>query len=84
MEGNYSGFDRQDTTDEKGSFRLRNTPEGSYFITVYKRGDGSPTYESRARQKIEVSGDNIDSLTISLGDAATIQGRVKVDGAVKN
>jgi protocatechuate 3,4-dioxygenase beta subunit len=80
VEGNDSGFDRQDTTDEKGSFRLRNIPEGSYFLTVYKRGDGSRVYESRARQKIEVTGDNIDSLTISLGGGATIQGRVKVDG----
>jgi hypothetical protein len=79
VEVNYSGFDRSDTTDEKGSFRLSNIPEGSYFITVYKRGDGS-RYESRARQKIEVSGDNAASLTISLGGGATIQGRVKVDG----
>lgn len=38
-------------------------------------------YESRARQKIEVAGDNIDSLTITLGTGGTIQGRVKVGGA---
>ncbi|MFI5069820.1 MAG: collagen binding domain-containing protein, partial [Terriglobales bacterium] len=81
VEGNDSGFDRQDTTDEKGSFRLRKIPEGSYALTVYKRGDGSRDYESRARQKIEVGGENINSLTVSLGGGAAIQGRVKVDGS---
>ena len=75
-------FDRQDTTDDKGSFRLRNIPEGSYYVIVYQRVEGSGgIYESSARQKIEVAGDNIDSLTITLGTGVTIQGRVKVDGA---
>jgi hypothetical protein len=79
-EENDFGNGRQDTTDEKGSFRLRNISEGSYFLTAVKRGDGSQNYESRAQQKIEVGGDNIDSLTISLAGGATIQGRAKVDG----
>jgi len=75
-------FDRQDTTDDKGSFRLRNVPEGSYYVIVYQRVEGSGgVYESSARQKIEVTGDNIDSLTITLGTGVTIQGRVKADGA---
>lgn len=75
-------FDRQDTTDDKGSFRLRNVPEGSYYVIVYQRVEGSGgVYQSSARQKIEVAGDNIDSLTITLGTGVTIQGRVKVDGA---
>ena len=75
-------FDRQDTTDGKGSFRLRNVPDGSYYVIVYQRVEGSGgVYESSARQKIEVAGGNIDSLTITLGTRVTIQGRVKVDGA---
>src|SRR4029077_9929427 len=82
IEGRDVDFDRQDTTDDKGSFRLRNIPEGSYYVIVYQRVEGSGgIYESRARQKIEVAGDNIDSLTITLGTGVTIQGRVKLDGA---
>jgi protocatechuate 3,4-dioxygenase beta subunit len=73
-----SDFDRQDTTDEKGNFRLRNVPEGTYYIRVYQRQEGARTYESRARQKLEVSGDDIDALTISLTAGVAIQGRVKV------
>jgi hypothetical protein len=80
LEGSDSGFQRMDTTDEKGGFRLKNIPAGSFFITVFKRDEGSGVYETGARQKVDVSGDNIDSLTISLGGGTTIQGRVKVDG----
>ncbi len=82
IEGGDLEFDRQDTTDDKGNFRLRNIPEGSYYVIVYQQAEGSGgIYESRARQKIEVAGDNIDSLTITLETGVTIQGRVKLDGA---
>ena len=51
-------------------------------MSVFQRVEGSQGfYESSARQKIEVAGDNIDSLTITLGTGVTIQGRVKIDGA---
>jgi hypothetical protein len=76
-----SGPDRYDTTDEKGNFRFRNVPEGSYYIVGYQRDAGTRVYESRSRQKLEVAGDNIDSLTISLGTGSTIQGKLRVDGA---
>ena len=76
-----SDFDRQDTTDEKGNFRLRNVPEGTYYVLAYQREEGTRVYESRARQKIEVGGDNLDGITISLGGGITIQGRIKIDGS---
>ena len=76
-----SDFDRQDTTDEKGNFRLRNIPEGAYYILAYQRQEGTRVYESRARQKVEVTGDNIDAVTISLSAGVTIQGRIKVEGS---
>ena len=81
VDGDGADFNRQDTTDEKGSFRLRSVPEGSYYVLVYQREEGTRIYETRARQKVEVADDNIDSLTISLRVGATIQGRLKVDGA---
>ena len=76
-----SDFYRDDTSDDKGNFRFRNVPEGTYFILAYQRDSGTRVYESRARQKVEVGGDNIDALTVSLNTGATIQGRIKVDGA---
>jgi hypothetical protein len=76
-----SGFDRQDTTDEKGNFRLRNVPEGTYYLLAFQREEGTLVYESRARQKIEVGGDNLDGITISLGGGITIPGRVKIDSS---
>jgi Carboxypeptidase regulatory-like domain len=80
VDGDGADFDRQDTTDENGNFRLRNIPEGSYFISVFKRGEQDGIYESRARQKVEVGGENIESLTITVGIGATIQGRVNIRG----
>jgi Carboxypeptidase regulatory-like domain len=71
-----SDFDRHDITDENGHFRLRNIPEGSYFITVSKGHEQGAIY---ARQKVEVAGENIE-LIIPLGIGATIQGRVNANG----
>jgi hypothetical protein len=74
-------FERGDRTDEKGEFKLRNVAEGSYFIQVYLKDDAMPIYQGRARKKIEVTGDNIDGLVISLGQGSIIQGKIKVEGS---
>jgi len=79
-DSSVSDFDRQDTTDEKGNFRLRNVPEGTYYIVAYQQ-EGTHVYESRARQKIEVGGDNLEGVTVSFGGGITIQGRIKIDGS---
>jgi Carboxypeptidase regulatory-like domain len=38
-------------------------------------------YETRARQKVEVTDDNIDALTVTLTPGVTIQGKLKMDGS---
>jgi hypothetical protein len=76
----YVSSDHHATTDDKGSFRFRNIPEGSYWINVYSRGEKDFVYENRARQKIEVGSENIDSLTISLTGGTTIPGRIIANG----
>lgn len=76
----YVSSDHHATTDDKGSFRFRNIPEGSYWINVYRRGEKDFVYENRARQKIEVGSENIDSLTISLTGGSSIPGRIIVNG----
>ncbi|MGA7927040.1 MAG: carboxypeptidase regulatory-like domain-containing protein [Candidatus Sulfotelmatobacter sp.] len=76
----YVSSDRHATTDDKGSFRFRNIPEGSYWINVYSPGEKDFVYENRARQKIEVGSENIDSLAISLTGGSTIPGRIIVNG----
>jgi protocatechuate 3,4-dioxygenase beta subunit len=73
-------LDLNDKTDQSGNFRFRNIPEGTYYIVAYQKQEGSD-YEPRARQKIEVAGENIDGLTIPLSGGVTIQGRVKRDGS---
>ena len=73
------GVRLNDTTDEKGNFRLKGVPPGSYVITVYQQVEGiGGYYEPRARQKVEVAGDNIESLTISLGLGATFTAEYKL------
>jgi hypothetical protein len=76
-----SDFYRDNASDDKGNFRFRNVPEGTYYVVAYQRDPGSRAYESRARLKVEVGEDNLDALTVSLNAGATIQGRVKVDGS---
>ena len=80
-DGSGSEFDRNDTADEKGSFRLRNIPEGTYYILAYQRQEKTSVYEPRARQKVEVTGDNIDALIISLSPGVTIPGKLKIEGS---
>jgi protocatechuate 3,4-dioxygenase beta subunit len=75
-----SGIELRDTTDEKGAFRIKGVPPGSYTIAVFQKDEGE-VYEPWAQQKVEVNGENIDSLSISLGAAASFQGRVTVAGA---
>ena len=76
-----SGIPRQDTTDEKGAFKLKGIPPGSYVIAAYQRDDEDGVYEPRGQQKLEVSGENIDSLIIAFGAGASFQGRVTAVGA---
>src|SRR5207248_1851608 len=51
---------------------------GSYVIVAYEEREGVMT--GKARQKVEIGGESIESLTISLGSGATFQGRVTVSG----
>jgi len=76
-----SDFGREDTTDDKGSFRLRNVPEGTYYIVAFQKEEGTHVYASTARQKIEVGGENIEGLTVSLGGGVTLSGRIKLEVA---
>jgi protocatechuate 3,4-dioxygenase beta subunit len=75
---NDFGFNRSDTTDENGSFRFKNVTPGSYVILAYQRRDGM--MNAQGRQKIEVGGENIDSITLTLGGGATFQGRITLAG----
>ena len=53
----------------------------TYYLLAFQRDEGSRVLESRARQKIEVGGDNLDGITISLEGGITIPGRIKIDGS---
>jgi protocatechuate 3,4-dioxygenase beta subunit len=81
LAGDDYGLDRQTTSDEKGRFELKGIPPGSYVIFVYQRDEGENVYGPRGQQKVEVSGENIDSIVISLGGGTSFQGRVTVEGA---
>ncbi len=79
-DGDGFGSRYQDTTDEKGTFRLKGIPPGSYLLMVYQRGNENYVYDISARQKLEVAGENIQSLTVTLGSGANFEGRVTVVG----
>ena len=55
--------------------------EGTYYVIAFQRQENAPVFEARARQKVEVMGEYIDSLTISLNAGVTIQGRIRVDAS---
>ena len=75
-----SGSDRHDTTDETGTFRFKGVPPGNYVISAFTSEEGDHVYQPRGEQKIEVNGENIDSLTISIGRGTNLPGRITVDG----
>lgn len=70
----------QETTDDNGAFKLKGIPPGSYVLVVYQRSEGTEVYEQSTRQKLEVAGDNNQSLTISLTGGVTFDGRLGVAG----
>src|SRR5262249_38661674 len=47
-----SDFSRDDTTDEKGNFRLRNIPGETYYVLAYQPDAENRVYEVQARQKV--------------------------------
>lgn len=67
----------EDTTDDAGSFKMKGVPPGSYILWVYQSPNQDYQYEMSAQQKLEVSGENIESLTVAVGIGATIEGRVR-------
>jgi Carboxypeptidase regulatory-like domain len=72
------GYDpgHQTTTDEKGNFKIKGVPPGSYVLTAYQSNEENGVYEATARLTIEVGNDNIESLTLVLGAGATLEGRI--------
>lgn len=80
--GEYdSGGERQTTTDEKGRFEIEGVPPGTYLISALQKRDANGIYEIRGQQKVEVNGENVDSLVISIGAGSSLQGRITVEGA---
>ena len=68
----------QTTADETGKFRLKGIPPGNYmFVAVEQHGN---TTTGRTRQTVEVGGENIESLIISLAGGTAFSGRVSVAG----
>jgi protocatechuate 3,4-dioxygenase beta subunit len=77
-EADGGGVGHQSNTDEQGKFSVRGVPSGSYYIVAHQKGEGDKYL--RGRQKVEVGGDNVDSLIIALGGGATLRGRITVAG----
>ncbi len=66
-------------TDSDGRFTIRGVPPGSYFLVVMQQ-QSDHEYSGRARQKIEVGSENIDSVMVALGRGSDFHGQVTADG----
>jgi hypothetical protein len=73
------GEDHSSTTDAKGEFKMKGVAPGSYVLHAEQHSVGETRYH--ASQKIEVGGDNIDSITLALGRGVNFSGRVQLSGA---
>ena len=78
--GEDLGVELHSSTDDKGDFRMKGVPPGSYVILAYQPSDRDGNYEVGGRQKVEVAGENIDSLTVVVGAGAIVRGRVAIAG----
>jgi protocatechuate 3,4-dioxygenase beta subunit len=75
--GDDSSVNRDSPTDEKGNFRLKGIPPGSYLITADQQIVEDTVSEMHGRQKIEVGSENIDSVIVTLG-GVNIQGHLTI------
>jgi hypothetical protein len=72
-------------TDGLGRFRLREVPDGRYLLFVESRSNyaelppGAKRYSAK-QQEVEVSGGDINNLSIEVGDDATVSGTLIVEG----
>jgi len=73
------GEDHSSTPDAKGEFKMKGIAPGSYVLHAQQRSSGETSYH--ASQKIEVGGDNVDSITLALGRGVSFSGRVQLSGA---
>jgi hypothetical protein len=78
-ETDYS-FGHSASPDEKGEFKLRGVPPGTYWLTAEQRSSRLNDSRYHARQKIEVGNDNIDSIILALGRGIRVLGRINVMG----
>jgi protocatechuate 3,4-dioxygenase beta subunit len=69
------------TTDEKGHFTLKGVPPGSYILAAYQRSEDGDSYNVSGRQKIEVTEESKQSVTLYVGLGANFDGRVIVAGS---
>jgi hypothetical protein len=58
------GSDHYDFTDDKGNFKLKCIPPGSYTIGAYDE-DENKNYQTH--QKLEVGNEDIDSIVLVVG-----------------
>jgi hypothetical protein len=75
--GDYSVYQGIET-DSKGEFKVKGVAPGSYLLHAQQHSSEEANYH--ASQKIEVGGDNIDSIMLALGRGVNFLGRLDVSG----
>ena len=65
-------------TDSKGDFKMKGVAPGSYMLQAVQNSAEDGVYH--ANQKIDVGGDNIDSVTLAMGRGVSLSGRIEVSG----
>ncbi len=78
-ESSYLGIDRNAAgVQPDGRFELRGIAAGSYILMANYWEDGRTYF---ARQPIEVTTSNVDSVTLSIGPGIDVPGTIKVEGS---
>jgi protocatechuate 3,4-dioxygenase beta subunit len=75
--GDYGGIQGIET-DSKGEFKVKGVAPGSYVLHAQQHSSEEANHH--ASQKIEVGGDNIDSIMLALGRGVNFLGRLDVSG----
>jgi protocatechuate 3,4-dioxygenase beta subunit len=73
---------RNATPNEKGEFTLKGVSPGTYLLMAEQQSSMPDESGYRARQKIEVGTDNIDSITLALGRGVRVSGRISAFSGV--
>ena len=80
MKASLEGSGRTAKTDAAGRFTFQNVPPGDYRLTMHAASASPSLLDLWGQTDVVMTGSDIEGVTLELGPAATIAGRIRFEG----